>query len=306
MRHIDLMTYYQPQPCVEDVESFIRIRNVKWNKERHLTTTKGNVNFTDLWFAMSESSWELEGKYSSQKISLLGDEESNWEKENGSFVLIALIKIKSEVNQEDVCARIKEEVQRSKIFYTLDNADRVFFGFAKTRKKLNRIKKVLVNYRKDSESVYESLYMATGKFYMNQSVGEVRNIKVLPKKGCICSCEKEEKAGKWCEKIRSDLNLKIDECIYSRNKKWNSYYQSLYQIINLLEQYEQYDYRNRKEKYKDLFYVLFPAFHLFLKQLQEGQLLARIKPGGEDELMEEKYGRLQKIETKTASLSSAL
>ncbi len=296
MRHIDLMTYYQPQPCVGDVEPFIRIRNVKWNKDRHLTTTKGNVNFTDLWFAMSESSWELEGKYSSQQISLLGDEESNWEKENGSFVLVALIKMKSKVNQEDVCARIKEEVQRCKIFYTLDNADRVFFGFAKTRKKLNKIKKVLVNYRKDGESVYDSLYMATGKFCMSKSVGEVKNIKVLPKKGCICSCKTEETVNVWCKNLRFDLKLKMEECIRSRNKKWNSYYQSLYQIINLLEQYEQYDYNNQKEKYKDLFYVLFPAFHLFLKQLQEGQLLTQKKLGDEDELMEEKYGRLQKIE----------
>lgn len=301
MKSINLMTLYQPQPCVEGVEGFIKIQHVKCDEKKHLTMTLGNANFTDLWFYMVESSGELNGKYVGQHIGLLSDElsenslDEEWKQQDKKEVLIALIKINSDIQEDKIIEKtgtaLREFAEREdtagccKVFRTLDNADLILMYFSEKSGKIhNMLEKILTFRYNGYNELYYSFYSITGKFHvLSEGVCEIRNL-LIAEGGKNILRKNEIEAQSWCRNTRDKIQTRMEGCIQTKNKKWLSYYQNVYQIVNLLEQYEQ------KEKFKDLFYVFFPPIKMFFEQLDKGLELL-------DQLTDKKkYIIMQKLE----------
>lgn len=283
MKSINLMTLYQPQPCVKEAEAFIKLQHVSCNEGKHLTMTLGNANFTDLWFYMVESCKDLNGKYVGQHIGLFSEEENEnsldeiWKSQDQKNVLITLIKINSEIDEElsidkvgaALCEFVKEQDETGycKIFRTLDNADMILMYFSENLNE-NKIKIMLAKLLNFSyhghNNVYYSFFSVKGKFYESSGkVYEIRELSIPENSVFLMKNEVEEQS--WCKSTRSKIQMRMEECLETKNKKWLSYYQNIYQIVNLLEQYEQ------KTKFKDLFYIFFPTIKMFFEQLEKGQ-----------------------------------
>lgn len=276
MKNIYLMSLYQPQPCLQE-EPFMMIQQVKNQKEKRLTMTKGNVNFTDYWFATVDASVHLGGKFIGQHFSLLKDEES-WEQGHEIFadaarqhkyVGVALIKIRSAIGItiSDAQKKIENEMEKRKIcgniYRTFDNADFILLLFDKEKsgaiESLKSLKKICY----EKEKIYYSFYSLTGQF---SKVEKIENFK-------ICGLEWHDEylienhgsdTNELCKEVMEMLWDRVDSCSKERNVKWLSYYQALYQIVNLLKQYEE------GQKFKDLYYIFFPALQLFIEQLDKG------------------------------------
>lgn len=299
MKNIYLMSLYQAQPCLQE-EPFMMIQQVKNQREKRLTMTKGNVNFTDYWFATVDASTHLGGKFIGQHFSLLKDEKS-WEQGHAIFedaarehkyIGVALIKIRSAIGIPLDAAqnRIEEEMKERKIcgriYRTFDNADFILFLFDKEK---SRVIESLVSLREicyGTETIYYSFYSLTGQF------SEVKKIESVEEGAEYKNENFEIRELEWhdeylienhgsdadnlCKKVMEMLWDRVGRCKKERNVKWLSYYQALYQIINLLKQYEE------GQKFKDLYYIFFPALQLFIEQLDEGMKKIENDFGGSD------------------------
>lgn len=287
MRNIYLMSLYQPQPCLQE-KPFMMIQQVKNQKEKRLTMTKGNVNFTDYWFAVVDASTHLGGKFIGQHFSLLKDEKS-WKQGHKIFeeaarehkyIGVALIKIRSAIGiPMDVAQnKIEEEMEKEKIcgriYRTFDNADFILLLFDKDKsgadKKLSSLQEIYY----ETEKIYYSFYSLTGQFSEVEKIESAEEGAEYKNENFII------KELKWheeylienhgsdednlCRKVMEMLWTRVDRYKKERNVKWLSYYQALYQIINLLKQYEE------GQKFKDLYYIFFPALQLFIEQLDKG------------------------------------
>lgn len=287
MKNIYLMSLYQPQPCLQ-AESFMMIQQIQNQREKRLTMTKGNVNFTDYWFATVDASQYLKGTFIGQHFSLLRDEKSReqgrkfFEETAGEhkYIGVALIKIRSAIGMplEDAQNRIEEEMKKRKIcgrvYRTFDNADFILILFDKDRTGAEENLTSLQEICCGKEKIYYSFYSLTGQF---GEAGKAESVEG----GTECKNENfVVKKLKWregylienrgsdqdnlCKKVMGMLWERAANCQKERNVKWLSYYQALYQIVNLLKQYEE------GQKFKDLYYIFFPALHLFIEQLDKG------------------------------------
>lgn len=300
MRSTNLMTLYQPLPCIASLEPYITICEVKNHPENRLTRTYGNVNLTDLWFEMIETSCSCARGYVAQHFNLLCDIENHeelykfWKSGDQRFVLISLIKVNrghGEQSPEYIKTRLTEGAKDCRFFRTLDNADIILVWFADTLEEIDDTRKKLQDSEKES---YYSFYSVEGFFNIiksNESVYcKVENLSI-PDDVILLKNDAEEQ--KWCAEIMQRLHKEMEKYAVQRNKKWVSYYQTIYQIINLLSQYEQ------SEKLKDLFYVLFPSLRLFFTQLKQGRTLI-------EECKEEKYNVSQTVETSVSEFIDAM
>lgn len=314
VRCISLMTLYQPLPCVEGWKQKIVIEMVRNQMQYHVTNTKGNTNFTDLWFSMTAASEKLKGCFTEQYISLLSDEKSGeelekyWAGQDGRYALIALVKTRTEISDEDVEKELGKLPQNAKWFYTLDNADRILFFSNENERDITYFYDALRNIQSsDGRSIYYSLYALRGKCRVikdrkeekdgkeeNDEKLEIADIKFMPEP-VLLKKNVDSPERNWCERTRSWILSQMRYSREKRDKRWLSYYQSMCQILNLLEQYEQ------KEKFKDLFYIYFPAFRLFIEQLKQAQdeqslLDELVQKNAKQAYIQEKYEKSQKIE----------
>lgn len=285
MRSISLMTMYQPQPCVKELTAYITIREVINKKNYRITRTQGNVNFTDLWFDRVEASANNQSNgYVAQHFSLLcdvekeGDLKKFWESGCGKYSLVALIKIQTGKDKKSITEAAKELLKirpSSRIFRTLDNADIIMVSFVEKKEEINQLNTAL---QQIAVIPYYSFYSVGGKLekedikaQWNPTSGKkipwIYRMNSLMISDNVFLLKNKLNEQKWCDSIRKYLHDEMEKCIHHRNKKWLSYYQAIYQIVNLLGQYEQ------EEKFKDLFYIFFPALRLFLKQMAAGKKL---------------------------------
>lgn len=326
IRNIYLMTFYQPQPCIE-ADSFIKIQRVESKEEYRLTRTYGNVNFTDLWLSITGSVEELKGKYMCQHFSLLCDEDPeflmNYWKHHSmhkSYVLICFIKVRSDIKNVTVEKIIKElgkYAQKGYIFKTIENADILFFYAADTIKELNAVRSDVMAIKCDrfeygtnsKETVFYSLYSMAAKFDSVSNPGNnyvLKNVSIYDDSILL---KNDSQEAIWCSSQMDRIRDKMKECLNIRNKKWLSYYMALYQIVNLLGQYEQ------EVKLKDLFYVFFPPVLLFCEQLEEGknyskELLSKWMEHGESDNAEKAkkdyFEVIDKIERATSEFIDSM
>lgn len=329
-RHIYLMTYYQTQTCVENADPYILVQKVKNQGRRRLSKTKGNVNFTDLWFHMVDSVDNLEGKYVAQHFSLLSDTDAfskGGQTEQVQYAFIALIKInekfllqsrETEEDQRTTIHGIGQEMEafvenKDKniscvVFRTLDNADLILFGRTDTLDRAEKaVKSLFLNY----QNVLYSLYPVIGKLCGKEIVKtenvvckfkltEIRHLKdaeILPKNELKSNISCEEMIKSILEIMQRCSDDEPKSWLY-KNKKWLSYYQTLYQIVSFMMQYTQAD------KLKDLYYILFPSLELFFCQLKSGlELLDKTqeKPNRKKEEQEQLHSLNREIEDSVSS-----
>lgn len=286
MRNIFLFTYYQIHPCYGEDESYIKIRKIQNQKHRRLTKTNGNVNFTDLWLQMSDSIEKLEGKYTSQHISLLTDNnafsDSVWHTE-GKVMLVVMFKVTdnaeclenmvqrvlktAEIIKSDVDSM--QNVLSSEMFFTLDNADVILSVLTESFDDANIVSAKLFDARK--EWFYSYNYIVGNVFKCNRGPSDDSHkggsefyecfLNKLFFSDSYLQHRPVGQSGSF-KSILDDLSHKLKKC--DNNKKWISYYQALYQVVNHLTQYE---YGQRHE---DLYYILYPSLDLFCKQLNAG------------------------------------
>lgn len=303
MRHIYLMTFFETQPCIKGEKPYISIQKVKNQRNRRLTKTKGNANFTDLWFQMVDSTEKLEGKYIGQYFSLLTDKESFqpeiWH-QDGQSAFVLLIKVKVDVlDAEDlhkeehghsqttiniIAETLNEYISLNmqdvfcETFYTLDNADIILIGHTKTFAEAESVvEKIVEEYK---EKWFYSYYSIIGKVDVIEKLSVDQNSDETEKLieyrltdiefGVRYLARDRIENDTRCEIMMTDLKIKIQQCSCEKNKKWLSYYQTLYQIVSYLMQNE------RKSRFKDLFYILFPSLRLFYEQLNSGLDLLKL------------------------------
>lgn len=270
MKCIDLMTLYQTQQCIKEQVQFIKIKGVDKYSTYRLSRKSQNEDFTDLWFEMLESNEKLNGKYISQHFSLFSDEKSEetrkkfWQKQSGKEVRICLIKIRPEIDklgQNELLALIKlymDDIEW-KIFQTVDNADYILFAFGNSEKGVKELKQITLREQK----IYESFYVLEGNFEGESENGFLINKLQIDEAPVLI--ENEEGANEKCRSLMEEVYCKIQECKNDKDKKWMAYYQMLYQLLNFLCQFE------KKTNSRELFYIIYPSIHLFLKQLDKGK-----------------------------------
>ena len=300
MKNIYLMSLYQPQPCLQEVP-FMMIQQVKNQKEKRLTMTKGNVNFTDYWFATVDASTHLGGKFIGQHFSLLKDEES-WEQGHKIFkdaamqhkyIGVALIKIRSAIGITIDAAqkKIENEMKNRKIcgniYRTFDNADFILLLFDKKKSRaIESLKSLKDEICYEKEKIYYSFYSLTGRFSKVEKIeSEEEETEYENENFIISELEWHDEylienhgsdTNDLCKEVMDMLWDRVKSCSKERNVKWLSYYQALYQIVNLLKQYEE------GKKFKDLYYIFFPALNLFIDQLDKGMKKIENDFGGSD------------------------
>lgn len=285
-RNIYLMTVYQPQPCIS-ADSFATIQRVENKKDYRLTRTYGNVNFTDLWLSITDSVENLEGKYIGQHFSLLCDEvpaiiKNFWNNCAGQehYALISFIKIRHDIpgiTLEKVKNKLSAYTKNRKgyIFRTIENADLLLLFPVPAESDCDAICAEITGLNCENlgmeehqnDTVYYSFYFITAQFEKpsaQQNYYRLKNIKPLDKSPLFLLKANSAKAS-WCLSITNEIRQKMKDCLNRKDKKWLSYYMALYQLVNLLGQYEQ------ETKSKDLFFVFFPAVSLFYAQLSKGQ-----------------------------------
>lgn len=305
MRCINLMTLYQPQPCVDKLQAYMIIREVKNKPDKRLTRTLGNVNFTDLWLEQIDASGEKYRGYVAQHFSLLCDENDKdelnifWKKGCGKKILVSLIKIQAGIPEQTLklaTDRILEKAEGGKIFRTLDNADLILVYFSESKDYLEKLRK---NLQDDEKISYYSFYSVEGDFYSLVTPEDkhyhVSNL-CFPQESILIKNSPSEQ--KWCNQMIRDLNSRISRCTIEKNKKWASYYHAIVQIVNLLGQYEQV------HKFKDLFYIFFPTLQLFVRQLDAGEKL--IDEYARKGMIAEKYDIMQKVEIAVSDFIDAM
>lgn len=276
MRRIYLMTLYKAQPCVQ-AKPYILLHCVRNCKEYRLTASYGNVNFTDFWISTVDALKNLEGIYSGQHFSLLNDEEQNevcdefWNLQSINSVVVSLIKINSEINLEMSAVEkiIMDQVTadqevKGKIFRTMDNADMILLMRCENANVLDKLLGQVIATKFNGEDIFYSYYSVKGSLKKIASSGDyiINELQNVEEQKLIPNRVGENT---WCKKILKKLGEKIDENKKIKNKKWVSYYSALYQIVNLLGQYDQ------EIKFKDMFYIFYPPIYLFIQQLEEGQ-----------------------------------
>lgn len=305
MRCINLMTLYQPQPCVKGLQAHMTIREVENRPEKRLTRTLGNVNFTDLWLEQIDVSGERHSGYVAQHFSLLCDKsgedelENFWKKGCGQKILISLIKVQAGIPGQTLKVaeeRILERAVGGRVFRTLDNADLVLIYFSDEWEALERLRNDLQN---DRRIGYYSFYSVEGNFYFyigpkdrHYHVSEL----YFPSDPILIKNSLKEQ--KWCNQMIKDLETRISKCTVEKNKKWASYYHAIVQIVNVLGQYEQV------YKFKDLFYIFFPTLQLFVSQLDAGKNL--IEEYDRKGMIAEKYDVMQKVEIAVSDFIDAM
>lgn len=282
MKRIDLMTLYQPHTCLDVTNTYIKIENVSNHKDERLCRTKGNVNFTDLWFAMQISTQQLCGTHSSQSFGLLSetnnisDNDTLWSSYENCVFCVCLIKVKTnnkkkasiDTVQTEISKTIRDQVVNYNWFRTMDNADLILIfslDLGKTPESIvNLIKNQhALNPEKDSLYCMYSIKGDSERF--NKGVLLVDKCKVIDP-GYLFENSPD---ASQCKKQLKELSTRMTACIKNKDKKMLAYYQGLAQVINTLAQYE------NKNISKDLFFIFFPIIQLFLTQLNEG--LAKIE-----------------------------
>lgn len=270
VKRIDLMSIYQAQPCISSNNDFFMcLHKVPFHEKHHITRTDGKANFTDLWLSMVGEDRDInrQGKYVHQHFSLLSDWESDeeadrfFESHKKEFIAICLIKYRSDVfeSRTKVKETIVGKTQNRKLFYTVNNADNIALFFDIDDK---RLKSAIKEIKEQGADAFYSFYSIIGRFVpeVNDSykitAPQIETNPLLYKESLY--------ENGWCYPEMKRLKEKIDKNVSEKNKKWTSYYHAIFQILNILCQYEQ------ETKYKDLFYIFFPSIQLFLKQLNEG------------------------------------
>ncbi len=307
LRGINLLTFYQVHPCLKEIESCIYIQKVSNRKDIRLSKTNGNVNFTDLWFCMTENSCNTDGKYVAQQISLLYDYDTEQNKDifsfiHGKFIAVCLVKIRSEVKGGDIEEILKEKIQQcGVVFRTLNNADYVIMYSADSVNSIVRKKKELKDIQYQSMNIYYSFYSLHGECSILED-GDCKKIKLVNigvhNDNILLKNKIDTDSRKWLVAAMNELQDNIESAKSTRNKKWISYYQGLYEVTSLLGQYDQ------KEKFKDCFYIFFPPLRLFLKQLKDGQSQIN-KINADNQKKDEKYIILNEMEQATSDFIDA-
>ena len=283
IKSIDHMIIHHPYACLEG-ESFITVRHVMNQKEVRLSRSEGNVNLTDFWFSILDNLATTNKSCSCQNIGLLadicpGEDESWWERQDGKVICIGFLKIAS-ISQMSITEAMEllEKMLNGngRLFRTLDNADIIMAVSMKPEQEgqLKDLIKEILHYQKDGKSIYFSYFLTYGvgkkEIRIYEEDGILREnvflkIERIGNEGEIGKfCQKHTLYSEgWCHKLIGDMVANIRKYRMQKNKKMMSYYQALFQILNVLGQYEQDKIR------KDLFYIFYPPISLFIEQLKE-------------------------------------
>lgn len=314
-RYTDLLTLYFPQPCLKKDGPYAKIQKVKSYKENRLSYSKGNVNLTDVWYAMLDSFMEQDMAYSCQYIDLLSDKDGDWWErqvdEGNEWICLGFFKWNLENEQYE---NVEKEIMRGgvcsgKYFWTFGNAD---FIYAFSGRNVSEImEKISIFEMLDREkNLFFSKNYLYGQCIHENTSWVIHNYKLYEKNGCRKHSFFEN--GKCMEVIKG-LLIKEEDYRKKKNKKMMAYYQALGQTVSILAQYEQ------EKLFKDLFYIFYPPISLFLNQLQQAESeIEKIdkkqmemqsnleKTEVSTELIREKYSRTKKLEQSISEFIDAI
>ena len=87
------------------------------------------------------------------------------------------------------------------------------------------------------------------------------------REGELIKNKSEIKGGKkeksWCKSLIQEYRTKMNEALDSGDESLYSHFQALIHTLNMLDQYERFSMS------KEMFYLLYPALNMFIKQLTD-------------------------------------
>lgn len=259
----------------------ITVKKIKSHKEQKLSKSLGNVNFADIWIEIMNDSLNTDIDSMNDKIfyvSMLSDEFSEDETQCFWASLIqkriAYIELKftqQNEKKEEFSRDLKTMIKNNgKYFYTLGNADLIIIlkgnkshsleEIVETFKGLARSKEIysynilfLENTSMKEELLFSPLKKADG------TLKEEVYINPTAKEYPLDTINND-----MLQNIENKLIISIKEYIQIRNKKMLAFFQSLLQIVRIIQ-----GQRTKNVKY-NLFYLFYPQVVLFINQLEQG------------------------------------
>lgn len=96
---------------------------------------------------------------------------------------------------------------------------------------------------------------------------ESEKVKSEKREGELIKNKSEIKGGKkeksWCKSLIQEYRTKMNEALDSGDESLYSHFQALIHTLNMLDQYERFSMS------KEMFYLLYPALNMFIKQLTD-------------------------------------